>query len=312
MNPEDVLKIVGGLLILFVGAEGLVRGGASLALRFGISPLVVGLTVIAFGTSSPELVVSLKSALENNSAIAIGNVIGSNICNIALILGIASLIRPMSVKAQIVRKEIPIMLIATAAFIIFLNNGISRIEGIILVIGLVAYTTFGIISSKKEQKKIQDEFEGEIKKEKSIFLSIFFTAAGLGLLVLGANLFVEGAVSFAQSMGVSQLVIGLTIVALGTSLPELFTSVVASIKGKADIAIGNIIGSNIFNLLAIIGITASISPIDNGGIELIDLAILFFISLVIWPLSFSGFVLKRWEGGVLVAVYAAYMVYLIT
>jgi cation:H+ antiporter len=310
LNITDISSIAGGLILLFIGAEGLIRGGSSLALRFGISPLVVGLTVIAFGTSSPELVVSLKAAMENNSGIAIGNVVGSNICNIALILGLSAVIKPMKVESQVIKQEIPIMVAVTILFIIFLQNGIARIEGLILTIGIIAYTAYGVISSKKEQKKIKQEFEEGIKPQKNIFLSLVFTIAGLAMLILGSNFFVNGAIAAAESFGVSQLIIGLTIVAIGTSLPELFTSVVASVKGNADIAIGNVIGSNIFNVLAIIGITALIAPMGDGGINLFDLGVLFLVSVLIWPLSFTGFTITRWEGAFLIAGYVAYMIYL--
>jgi cation:H+ antiporter len=306
-----ILNIVAGLILLFAGAEGLIRGSTSLALKMGISPLVVGLTVVAFGTSSPELVVSVKAALEYNSGISIGNVVGSNICNIALIIGISALIRPMKIEAQVVKKEIPIMLLATAIFLIFVIGGISRTEGIILAAGIIAYVAYGIISSKKMNIDAEPAIEGEYKPPKKTLLAVFFAAAGLGLLAFGSNIFVNGAVAAAQKMGISQVVIGLTIVSIGTSLPELFTSVVAALRGKSDIAIGNIIGSNIFNVMAIIGISASITPIAEPGLTLIDVSILIIVSLIIWPLSFSHFTLKRWEGGLLFAGYLGYMIYLI-
>lgn len=309
-----IASLIGGLTLLFIGAEGLVRGASSIALKFGISPLVVGLTVVAFGTSSPELLVSVKSSLEGNSDIALGNVIGSNICNIALILGATALIKPMIVKAQVIKREIPIMIAVTVIVILMLlNNTVSFIEGIALTLGVIAYTTISIYLSKKENNpEVEKEFENELdKKPHNVFLSIIFVLAGLGSLILGANIFVNGAVEAAVKLGVSNAVIGLTVVAIGTSLPELITSLVAGVKGEGDIAIGNVVGSNVFNILGILGITSLIKPITSYGISFLDLAIMLVTAVIVLPLSYTGFKINRWEGALLVAVYIIYIFYLL-
>jgi len=309
-----IISLIGGLLLLFAGAEGLVRGASSIALRLGISPLVVGLTVVAFGTSAPELLVSIKSSLEGNSDIALGNVIGSNICNIALILGISALINPMIVKAQVIKREIPIMIGVTIVLILMLlNNNISRIEGIVLTAGIISYTIISIYLSKKEKNnEVELEFEDELGKNPySLTVSIIMVIVGLVLLIWGANIFVSGAVAAAERMGVSNAVIGLTVVAFGTSLPELITSIVAGIKKEGDIAIGNIVGSNVFNILSILGITAVIKPITSYGISVIDLSIMLFTAVIILPLGYAGFKINRWEGAFLFIGYIAYFIYLL-
>lgn len=309
-----IVSLIGGLILLFVGAEGLVRGSSAIALRLGISPLVIGLTVVAFGTSAPELLVSVKSSLEGNSDIAIGNVIGSNICNIALILGVSALINPMIVKAQVVKREIPIMIGVTVLLILMLlNNNISRLEGIILTAGIIIYTVISIYLSKKERDpEVILEFQEELgKKPVGLLISSILVVVGLALLIFGANIFVNGAVSAAERMGVSNAVIGLTVVAFGTSLPELITSIVAGIKKEGDIAIGNIVGSNVFNILSILGITAVIKPITSYGISYVDLSIMLLTAVIILPLSYSGFKINRWEGAFLFIGYIAYFIYLL-
>jgi cation:H+ antiporter len=311
---EIILYLSGGIIMLFAGAEGLVRGGSSLALRIGIAPLVVGLIVVSLGTSSPELVISLKAALENNGNISLGNVVGSNIANIALILGVAAIIRPMKVQAQIVRREIPIMILVSLILVIFLiDHMITFTEGIVFSIGIIIYSFISVYLAKKENNKlIEDEFaEGLSKKPLNTWLSLIFIVAGLGLLVFGANLFLEAAVEIATIFGMSQAVIGLTIVAIGTSLPELVTSAVASIKKEADIAIGNAVGSNVFNILLILGITAIIIPINAEEISYIDLGVMLIAAVIILPLSRTGFVLNRWEGALLLAGYFVYIYYLL-
>ncbi len=316
MNEIQIaLCIIGGSIGLFIGAEGLVRGASSLAIRLGISPLVVGLTVVAFATSSPELVVSIKAAIEGNPGIVVGNVVGSNICNIALILGVAAMISPMNVKSQVIKREIPIMIIVSVILLfILLDDTITSMEGIFLVIGIITYIVLGYKYSIKEKdnKEVIKEFEEIIPKSPyKIWQSLIFVLAGLGLLVLGSNLFVDGAVAIAEKFGVSQAVIGLTIVALGTSLPELTTSIVASFKNENDIAIGNAVGSNVFNILSILGISSLIRPIADTGITIVDLSIMMFFTILILPLSRSKFTLRRWEGALLFCGYIAYMIYLV-
>ena len=311
---QIVLYILGGIVGLFVGAEGLVRGSSSLAISFGISPLVVGLTIVAFATSSPELVVSIKAAIDGNPGIVVGNVVGSNICNIALILGVAALISPMRVKTQVIKREIPLMIFISFVFLLVLIDGsISRWEGAIFVIGIIAYIilSYMYVRKDKDDVEIVKEFEKGLRtKPYKIWQSILLIIGGLALLIIGSKLFIDGAIETAVKLGVSQAVIGLTIVALGTSLPELITSIVASFRNENDIAIGNIVGSNVFNILSILGISSLINPISNSGVTIIDLAIMMFFTILILPLCRSGFKLRRWEGALLFTGYIAYMIYL--
>ena len=315
MNEIQIaIYIIGGSIGLFIGAEGLVRGASSLAIRLGISPLVVGLTVVAFATSSPEMVVSIKAAIEGNPGIVVGNVVGSNICNIALILGVAAMISPMSIKSQVIKREIPIMIIVSVILLlVLLDDTITRMEGVFLVIGIITYIILGYKYSIKEKdnREVIKEFEESIPKSPyKIWQSIIFILAGLALLLLGSNLFVDGAVAVAENFGLSQAVIGLTIIALGTSLPELTTSVVASFKNENDIAIGNAVGSNVFNILSILGVSSLVRPIADTGVTMVDLSIMMFFAILILPLSRSKFTLRRWEGTLLFCGYIAYMIYL--
>lgn len=301
-----------GLIMLVAGAEGLVRGGSSLALNFGVSPLVIGLTLVAFGTSSPELVVSLKASLENNSDISLGNVVGSNIANIGLILGLAVIIQPVIVKLQIVKKEIPIMIGISILFFLFLFyfNSINLVAGLFLILLLLIYTGYGIYASRKEEGTDAAE-ELEPAKKLKTFTAVVFAVGGLGLLAFGADLFLKGSVELARKIGISDVVIGLTIVSVGTSLPELFTTVYAAMKKQADIALGNVIGSNIFNILGIIGISAVVNPIDNSSINTIDMGVMLFFAMIVWVVSKTGYKIQRIEGILLLAVYSAYIYYLI-
>lgn len=310
---EIVLYLVGGLVLLFIGAEGLIRGSSNLAIKIGITPLVVGLTVVAFGTSAPELVVSLKAALIGNSSIALGNVIGSNIANIAFILGVAALIRPLDVHANVIMREIPIMIgISILLIILLLDGELGLIDGIIFVAGIVVYTIVNIILARKEKNpEVDAEFKEGLESKLGVPISIVFMIVGLGLLILGANLFVQSAIAIAKLFHLSDAVIGLTIVAVGTSLPELITSIVAAYKKEADIAIGNVVGSNIFNILSILGITAIIIPISSAGISYVDLGIMLIAAMVLFPLSRTGFSISRWEGAILLAGYGVYIYHLI-
>ncbi|MEK7723493.1 MAG: calcium/sodium antiporter [Acidobacteriota bacterium] len=310
MTFLTILLIIGGLTLLAIGAEGLVRGSSSVALRLGVTPLVVGLTIVAFGTGSPELIVSVGSALNNNSGLALGNVIGSNISNIALILGIAAIIKPLSVRAKIVRRETPIMVVITGLLWLLLYDGeLSRFDGIILTIGSVAYTFLTYYLSKQKQKKgVEEEFEEAYEQPKgSVWKDIVFIIVGLGLLVLGANLLLEGAVEIAKYFGLSDVVIGLTIIAIGTSLPELATSVIAAKKGEADVALGNAIGSNVLNILAVLGITALIQPISLEGVRTLDLGVMFGSAILLNVLLGRNFVLDRLEGSLLLIGYFVYI-----
>ena len=314
MSPvEIVLYLVGGLVTLFIGAEGLIRGSSNLAIKIGITPLVVGLTVVAFGTSTPELVVSLKAALLGNSSISLGNVVGSNIANIALILGVAAIIKPLDVHANVIMREIPIMILITVLFLFLLIDGeLGFIDGLIFVIGLVIYLIVNVLLARKEKNpEVDSEFKEGLKSKLGVPVSIVLMVAGLGLLILGANLFVQSAVAIAKMFNVSDAIIGLTIVAIGTSLPELITSIVASYKKEADIAIGNVVGSNIFNILGILGITALIIPISSVGLGYVDLGVMLFTAIILFPLSRTGFSISRFEGAILLVGYAGYIFYLL-
>lgn len=310
---EIIIYLVGGLIMLFIGAEGLVRGSSNLAIKIGIAPLVVGLTVVSFGTSAPELVVSLKAAVSGNGSISLGNIIGSNIANIALILGVAALIRPLKVHANVIMREIPIMIAISVLLLILLIDGeVGFIDGIILVGGLIIYLVVNVILARKEKNaEVDAEFKEGLKSKFGIPLSIVFIIVGLGLLLFGANLFVQSAVVIAKIFNVSDAIIGLTIVAIGTSLPELITSVVAAYKKEADIAIGNVVGSNIFNILGILGITALVIPISSLGISYVDLGVMLFTAIILFPLSRTGFSISRFEGAFLLAGYAGYIYYLV-
>jgi cation:H+ antiporter len=303
-----------GIILLFVGAEGLIRGSSNLAIKIGITPLVVGLTVVAFGTSAPELVVSLSAALKGNSTISLGNVIGSNIANIALILGVAALIRPLDVHAKVIIREIPIMIgISVLLFFLLLDGKIDFFDGLIFIALLILYIVFSVLLARKEKSsEVQNEFKEGLKSRLGVTISIILMIAGLALLILGANLFVQSAVAIAKLFNVSDAVIGLTIVAIGTSLPELITSIVAAYKKEADIAIGNVVGSNVFNILGILGITALIIPVSSDGISKIDLFVMIGTAILLFPLSKTGKRISRFEGILLLVGYIIYLYYLIT
>lgn len=300
---------VGGL---FIGAEALVRGSSGLALRLGISPLIVGLTVVALGTSSPELFVSVKAALDGNGEISLGNVVGSNICNIGLILGVAALLRPLVIHAQVVRREVPILVAASLLLWLLLAGGVSRIDGLILFGSLIAYLGFSYIAARSEQKPdVAAEFGGAFPRPAgSVLRDLAFIIGGFILLTVGAKLFLDGAVDVAERFGVSHVVIGLTVVAIGTSLPELATSAVAALKKEGDIAVGNAIGSSIFNILCILGIAALVRPIW-GTVSVVDLAVMTASAVIIYPMMRTRMRLDRWEGGTLLGLYVLYIFYLI-
>ncbi len=308
----SLLGLVAGSLFLYFGAEGLVRGSASMAIKKGITPLIVGLTIVSFGTSSPELVVSVSAALRDNPAIAFGNVIGSNICNIALICGVSALIRPIRVNLKLIKNDIVIMIGATLLLIVFaLDQNIGRIEGVVLLAGIIGYNIFTLKMAKKE-KYIPDEAEKENVSEKT-WLDFLFIVGGLLILVLGANLFLSGAIEIAQYLGASDVVIGISVVALGTSLPELATTVVAAVKNKGDISIGNVVGSNIFNLLFIIGAAAVIHPIlltGSNELNYIDIGVMLLVTIILLPLAWTKLEVSRLEGAFLLFIYFGYIYYL--
>ena len=304
-----VLLVLASLVVLYFGADFLVKGSSSLAVRFGISPLVVGLTVVAFGTSAPELLVSVQSALAGNSGIAVGNVMGSNIFNVCAILGISAMIYPLRVNPRLVRFDMPVMLVATLLFVLIFHDGtFGRWAGILFFVGICAYMIYCVYKAKRGEAV---EGEEEIKVTKSWILDVVLVIIGLGLLVWGSDLLVNNAVSIAKALGWSEAVIGLTIVAAGTSMPELATYVVAAMKKRTDIAIGNVVGSNIFNLLAVLGLTATITPVETNQINWLDMGVMFGSSLILLPFMRTGFKIGRGEGVVLFIIYVAYTVYLL-
>lgn len=291
----------------------LVKGSSALALRFGISPLVAGLTVVAFGTSAPELVVSINASISNHGNMAIGNVLGSNIFNICIILGLSSIIAPLKVKMQLLKFDIPILTIFTLIFLYFFNDRqISFWEGILFLSLLITYTIINIILSKKEKNiEVLEEFNESVKgKDQKWYFSLSLVLAGITILIVGSELLIKGAVFVARYMGVGETIISITILAAGTSLPELASSLVATIKKEYDIAIGNIIGSNIFNIVGILGISAIIKPLNAIAISNIDLYFMVGISLLLIPFLRTHYTLKRDEGIFMIFLYLAYLFYL--
>ncbi|RNC65988.1 calcium/sodium antiporter [Proteiniphilum sp. X52] len=310
----EIVGLLISLVILYFSAEGLVSGASSLAKRVGISPLVIGLTIVSVGTSAPELVVSIKAALHGQSALSIGNVLGSNFFNIGLILGLAAIIYPLAVKRQLLKLDVPVMILTTLLFFLFfLDSVISRVEAFIFIVMLVSYMAYLLVSSKKKNMKTQDSdsekethLEEGIRLNKHWTLDILLIGVGLLGLVYGSDLLVENAVIIAARLGMSESMIGLTIVAAGTSMPELATSVVAAVKKRADIAIGNVVGSNILNILLILGVAGFIQPISAPDINYIDSLFVIGISLLLWIFMKRGIRITRWQG---VAFLLFYLVY---
>lgn len=304
----EIVWLLVSLVILYFGAEGLVSGASSLAKRIGISPLVIGLTIVSIGTSAPELVVSVKAALNGQSALSIGNVLGSNFFNIGIILGLSALIYPLAVKRQLLKLDVPVMvLVAVLFFLLFLDSRISGIEALVFILLFVSYTGYLLISSKKKTQEAKDSGEeDEIRLSKHWMLDVLFIGVGLAGLVYGSDLLVENAVIIAGRLGMSEAMIGLTIVAAGTSMPELATSVVAAIKKRADIAIGNVVGSNIFNILFILGVAGLIQPISTPDINYVDSLFVIGISLLLWLFMKMSTRLGRWQGGAFILFYLVY------
>ncbi|MGQ9549120.1 MAG: calcium/sodium antiporter [Roseiflexus sp.] len=322
MDSITIVLFFLGLALLIIGAEGLVRGASRMALGLGISPLVVGLTVVAFGTSAPELAISIRSALSgaNGADVALGNVVGSNIANILLILGISAAITPLVVQQQLIRLDVPLMIgISIIVFVMASDGTISRIDGLILFAGIVAYTVFVILQSRKESADVQEEYTAEFDTNRpqssgDWFKNTALLIGGLALLVIGSRWMVDGAIGFARAFGISELVIGLTIVAVGTSLPEIATSTIAALRGERDIAVGNVVGSNIFNLLSVLGLTSIVAPV---GIRVapaalnFDIPVMIAVAIACLPIFFTGRLIARWEGWLFLGYYSAYTLYLI-
>lgn len=320
MNPITFLTLIAGLVLLVIGAEFLVKGASRVAAILHIPPLIIGLTIVAYGTSAPEMSVSIMSSFSEQGAdIAIGNVVGSNICNILLVLGLSSVVAPLVVTKQIIRSDVPIMIgVSLLLFVFVLDGQLSRVDSIILFVGGILYTLSLIYQSNKQGAE-QDEFAEEYSFSGEVNLlvwvkNIVFIIGGSGLLILGSQWLVDSAVAIAESFQVSKLLIGLTIIALGTSLPELATSVVASFRGERDIAVGNVLGSNIFNILAVLGIAGTVAPNGinvNPAVINFSAPVAIAVALACFPIFYSGKQIDRWEGLLFLFYYLAYNGYLI-
>jgi len=315
----NIVYCLVGFVLLYFGAEWLVKGSSSLARSLGVTPIVIGLTVVAFGTSAPELVVSLISSIQGKSMIAVGNVVGSNICNIALVLGLSAVFHPIKSDPTVVRRDIPIMLaISLYLLLLTLNSTLGRIEGATLFIGIILYTFMNYYLAKKEtagSAEIESELE-DIGFVASRPKQILMITAGIAGVVAGAQVVVNNAVVIMTILGVSEKFIGLTIVAFGTSLPELATSVVAAIRGEMDISIGNLVGSNVFNIMSVLGVASLVRPIPIPGGFFgsglwIDYLVMMFTSFLPWLMMRKDFTVKRLDGVILLLCYGGYLTYLI-
>ena len=313
----DIGLVVVGLALLIAGGEALVRGASTLAAKVGISPLVIGLVVVSAATSAPELAVTVGAVLEGEPGLAIGNVIGSNIANILLILGVSAVLSPLVIQRQVVRFDIPVMLgISVMLVVVSLDGVLSLIDGILLLGGLILHAVLSIIVGRRESKDAAyTPAEMPLNSEPvPLWLAGLLVALGVGLLVFGAQTLVAGAVNIALDLGVSSLVVGLTVVAIGTSLPELATSIVALRRGERDMAVGNIVGSNIFNIGLVLGLPAILFaegiPLPDAAIAL-DLPLMLAAALALLPIAFTGFIIARWEGSLFVGLYVAYLLYVV-
>lgn len=302
----DLFFIVLGVWLVLFGADKLTEGASALARRMNVPEMIIGLTVVAAGTSAPELFVSLVSALKGTPDMAVGNVVGSNTMNAMLIVGCAAMVAPMSISRSTVKKDIPFAIAASVLLaLLSLNHYLGLVDGILLLMGFATFMAYTLMQAKTAGAE-------EVQTELSpVWKNVAYLLGGLLGLVLGSNVFVDHASSVAASLGISEGVIGLTVVAGGTSLPELATSVVAARKGQSAIAIGNVIGSNVFNILMILGVTAAISPLQIEGITTIDMAVMLASVALIWLFSRTRYTVERWEGALLVAGYLVYLVWLI-
>lgn len=319
MSPlaANVLLLVFGIGVLYFGAEWLVRGAVRLAASLGVPPIVVGLSVVSLGTSAPELAVCVSATLRDTPDIAMGNVMGSNLANIGLILGLTALVRPLDVAARVVSREVPLMLLITAGLFFFIWDGwLGRVDGVVLLVILAAYLTFVFRSARDEEPEVLGEFQrfGEVGEEDAPALrlrDVGLVVAGSAGLVLAGTVIVESAEFVARAVGIPPLLISLSVIAIGTSLPELATSLVAAVRGESDIAVGNVIGSNVFNITAILGITGLVRPVEVADSVLrAELPAVLFLSLVVVPVTWSAFRVRRWEGAGLLMLYLALMTWL--
>ena len=304
----DILLIVLGVAMVLGGADRLTEGAAALARRMNVPEIIIGLTIVAAGTSAPELFVSLVSALKGTPDMAMGNVVGSNTMNCMLIVGCAAMVAPMTISRSTVQKDIPFSVGASVLLMILaLNAYLGRFDGIVLLVGFAVFMYYTLSQAKKGQVE-----QPETVKQVNPWLSALFVIVGLAFLVIGSNVFVDAASRVAYSLGLSEGVVGLTIVAGGTSLPELATSVVAARKGQSAIAIGNVIGSNVFNILLILGLTATISPMQIQGITLVDMGMMLGSVSLVWLFSYTRFTVERWEGALLVGGFLVYLGWLLS
>lgn len=317
MSPLDILFVIAGLALLILGGEALVRGAGALASRAGISPLVIGLVVVSAATSAPELAVSVGAVINGEPDLAVGNVIGSNIANVLLILGVAAVLSPLAIKRSLLKFDMPIMLgLSVLLLIVSLDGVLSFLDGALLFAIVALHSTASVVIGKRDTAQNTGESNPKSISDKptALWLAILVVLAGIGILVGGSQLLVVGAVNIATALGVSSLVIGLTVVAIGTSLPELSTAVIAIRRGETDMAVGNIVGSNIFNIGFVLGIPAMIFgegiPIAPAVIA-IDLPLMLAASVALLPIAFTGFAIARWEGTVFLGLYVSYTAYLI-
>ncbi|WP_026119112.1 calcium/sodium antiporter [Nocardiopsis ganjiahuensis] len=326
MSGLTALGLILGFVLLIVGGESLVRGASSLARTLGMSPLVVGLTVVSFTTSAPELAVSVGAVFDGYPGLAVGNVVGSNIANILFVLGAAALAAPLAVRSQVVRTDIPVMIVLSAGmFLLALDGTISRFDGVLLFAALLAYVTVTVVLSRRRAFAVTAPLpgtgdvapgpeRGSGARALRALADLGLVVLGAALLVAGARLLVDAASQIAAQLGVSDLVIGLTVVAVGTSLPELVTCVVAVVRGQRDLALGNVVGSNVFNIGAVLGLSAVVAP---EGIEVaasalrFDIPIMFAVALILLPIAFTHLAVARWEGALLLVFYCAYIGYLL-
>lgn len=332
MSVLSLLLLIGGFVLLVGGGEALVRGASSLGRTVGLSSLIVGLTVVSFATSAPELAVSTGAALSGSPGLAMGNVVGSNIANILFVLGLTAVFGALMVRRQLIRADIPVMIgLSILALLLAIDGRISTLDGVALLVLLLLYLVAILTYARRQQAEgkdleivvegVDDDDAGSrlmqtlrATKRRSVITDLVFVLVGVGLLVGGAQMLVAGATDIATALGISELIVGLTIVAIGTSLPELATSVIAALRGERDMAVGNLVGSNIFNIGAVLGVTAVVSPagigVDRAAI-VFDMPVMVAAALVLLPLAFTGQLIARWEGIMLVGLYVAYVVYLV-
>ena len=317
MNLLDAARILAGLVLLTAGGESLVRGASALARKVGVSALVVGLTVVSTATSAPELAVAVGAVLAGEPELAVGNVVGSNIANVLLILGISALVLPLAVKKRLVRLDLPFMVtVSVMLLLLSLDRAISGLDGLILLATLAVHAGVSVVLTRRHAARVgkPSEEDGEPEAEQktaptSVVVSLVLVAGGVGLLVLGATLLVDGAVNLAAALGISSLVVGLTVVAVGTSLPELAVAVIAVRRGQRDLAVGNVVGSNIVNIGVVLGVPALIAangiPVPSSTVAF-DIPLMLAAAVALLPIAFTGFSIARWEGGLFLTLYAAY------